>query len=157
MKILEKEADLKKALNILKENLENPFYNNLAQAIEIHYEIKKGIEFFQRLLKIGPIINQGEVKVKAGEGVGAVEAPRGTLFHEYKINNDGEISYCNIITPTAQNLNMMERDIMQYVDILLSKGASKEKIVSEVEKLIRAYDPCFSCSTHFLKVKWLEK
>ena len=98
----------------------------------------------------------GEVKIKSGEGVSAVEAPRGTLFHEYKINEKGEISYCNIITPTAQNLNMMEQDIIKYVDILLKKETTKEKIVSEVEKLIRAYDPCFSCSTHFLKVKWIE-
>lgn len=152
--ILEREPVLKKYLIKLKENIENPFYNNLAQAIEIYYEIKNGIELFEKLLKIGEINPDGEVKIKTGEGVGAVEAPRGTLFHEYKINNAGEISYCNIITPTAQNLNMMERDITKYVDILLEKKVSKEKIVSEIEKLIRAYDPCFSCSTHFLKVKW---
>jgi len=157
IEILEKESELKKYLKKIEENIENPFYNNLAQAIEVYYEIKKGIEFFERLLKIGPILPDGEVKIKTVNGVSGVEAPRGTLFHEYEINNNGEISYCNIITPTAQNLNMMEKDIMQYVNVLLKKNTNKEKIVSEVEKLIRAYDPCFSCSTHFLKVKWLEK
>ena len=156
LEILKKEHDLRKYLNKLLVNFENPFYNNLAQAIEMHYEIKKCIELLNELKKIGEITPKGEVKIKSGEGVSAVEAPRGTLFHEYKINEKGEISYCNIITPTAQNLNMMEQDIIKYVDILLKKETTKEKIVSEVEKLIRAYDPCFSCSTHFLKVKWIE-
>lgn len=157
IEILEKEPGLKKYLNKLEENLENPFYNNLAQAIEMHYLIKKCIGLFNELKNIGEIIPKGETRIKEGEGVSAVEAPRGTLFHEYRINPSGEISYCNIITPTAQNLNMMEQDIIKYVDILLEKKADKDKIVSEVEKLIRAYDPCFSCSTHFLKVKWIEE
>ena len=64
------------------------------------------------------------------------------------------IIYCNIITPTAQNLNMIEKDISILVNELLLKGNSKVKIIDKVEKLIRAYDPCFSCSTHFLKVNW---
>jgi len=96
-----------------------------------------------------------KIKVKAGRGVSAIEAPRGTLFHEYKIDKQGKIAYCNIITPTAQNLNRMEQDIILFVNELLEKNTSKEEMVSEIEKLIRAYDPCFSCSTHFLKVKWL--
>ena len=98
-----------------------------------------------------------EIRIKSGIGVAAVEAPRGTLFHEYKIDKDGKIEYCNIITPTAQNLNQMEIDIKNYVQELLKRDVDKEKIVMEIEKLIRAYDPCFSCSTHFLKVDWVEK
>ena len=96
-----------------------------------------------------------KIKIKPGWAVSSVEAPRGTLLHEYKIDNNGRISYCNIITPTAQNLNMMELDIITRVEQLLKTKLSKDKIVLEIEKLIRAYDPCFSCSTHFLKVKWL--
>jgi coenzyme F420-reducing hydrogenase alpha subunit len=90
--------------------------------------------------------------MKKGNGVSAVEAPRGTLFHEYKIDKNGIIEYCNIITPTAQNLNMMEQDIILLVNQLLEKNTSKEQIVEQIEKLIRAYDPCFSCSTHFLNL-----
>jgi sulfhydrogenase subunit alpha len=138
----------------MKENFENPFYNNLAQAIELYVKIREGIELLKSL-KSSERNMRGEFEIKAGRGVSAVEAPRGTLFHEYKINEEGKIDYCNIITPTAQNLNMMERDIAKYTEILLAKDYSKEKIVQEIEKLIRAYDPCFSCSTHFLKVKWL--
>lgn len=151
---LEKHWEISEYLKKMKENIQNPFYNNLAQAIELHVKIKEGISLLEGLKK-SEKTPRGEFKIKAGEGVSAVEAPRGTLFHEYKINKVGKVSFCNIITPTAQNLNMMERDIIKYVDILLEKDASKEEIVQEVEKLIRAYDPCFSCSTHFLKVKWL--
>src|SRR3989339_844922 len=95
-----------------------------------------------------------KIKYHSGHGVSAVEAPRGTLFHEYKIDKNGKIIYCNIITPTCQNLNMMEQDITALVNELLKKNTSKEEIVKHMEKLIRAYDPCFSCSTHFLKVNW---
>ena len=76
------------------------------------------------------------------------------------------MEYCNIVTPTCQNLNSMELDIRRLVDFLLAgenmgqgitEGDStlQDKIVMEIEKLIRAYDPCFSCSTHFLRVDWL--
>ena len=146
----------------LKLPLKNPFYNNFAQAIELLHLANRAIELIRNLEKhSGNKSNRSkkdaEVKmnVKAGHGVSAVEAPRGTLFHEYKIDRQGRISYCNIITPTVQNLNTMEQDITAIVNDALSKRKSKEQIIMDVEKLIRAYDPCFSCSTHFLKVKWL--
>jgi sulfhydrogenase subunit alpha len=133
--------------------LDNPFHNNIAQAIEILHlsnRAKKIIDSFEDSKE------KKEIKIKAGEGVSAVEAPRGTLFHHYVLNSEGKVSYCNIITPTAQNLNMMEIDITNYVnDLLKNKNLNKSKITLEIEKLIRAYDPCFSCSTHFLKVRWL--
>lgn len=134
--------------------LKNPHHNNLCQAIEILNARSRAIELIEKL----PHVNHHEkpLKIKAGSGVSAVEAPRGTLFHEYKIDNNGKITYCNIITPTAQNLNMMELDITMLVNELLQKKKGKNEIVRELEKLIRSYDPCFSCSTHFLKVNWLE-
>ena len=127
----------------------NPFYNNIAQAIELVYLNKKAIN----ILKNFDFKDEDmkEAKFKDGHGISAVEAPRGVLFHEYKIKN-GIIKYANIITPTVQNLRRMEEDIKAYVESLLDK--SKEEIVLNIEKLIRAYDPCFSCSAHFLEVKW---
>jgi coenzyme F420-reducing hydrogenase alpha subunit len=133
--------------------LTNPHHNLIAQALEILNATNRIIE----LLKSAPS-NKYQIpntKIQAGTGVSAVEAPRGTLFHEYKINKKGEIEYCNIITPTAQNLNMMESDITLLVNTLLEQKVSQEEIVEQIEKLIRSYDPCFSCSTHFLKVNWL--
>lgn len=130
----------------------NPYHNLICQSLELLNASNRITE----LLKNPPAHEKiTELKNKAGTGVSAVEAPRGTLFHEYKINKKGEVEYCNIITPTAQNLNMMEKDITQLVNELLEQKASQKEIVSQIEKLIRAYDPCFSCSTHFLKVNWL--
>ena len=132
--------------------LNNPYYNNLCQAIELLHMTNRAVHL---LKNIPDNEDKTEYKIREGEGVSAVEAPRGTLYHEYKINNEGIITYCNIITPTCQNLNMIEQDIIQLVNQLLKTNTTKEEIVKQLEKLIRAYDPCFSCSTHFLKVKWL--
>jgi sulfhydrogenase subunit alpha len=132
--------------------LKNPYYNNLCQAIELLDTIYRGIKIIEKMPEKQDI---SEIKIKEGIGVSAVEAPRGTLFHEYKVDKTGKIIYCNIITPTCQNLNMMEHDIVLLVNQLLKNKSSKEEIIRQIEKLIRAYDPCFSCSTHFLKVKWL--
>lgn len=131
----------------------NPFHNNIAQAVELLY-------LFNRTLKLLDSLDDykdedKEIKIKPGRGVSALEAPRGTLFHEYEINEEGKISYCNIITPTAQNLNQMEIDIKNYVNTLIENKMHKDNITLEIEKLIRAYDPCFSCSTHFLEVEWV--
>ncbi len=134
--------------------MKNPFHNNLSQAIELIYIVNRAIELIKKLSS--KIKNEEtSFKIREGNGVSAVEAPRGTLFHEYKVNKEGVITYCNIITPTAQNLNMIEQDIIQLVNQLLKNNTTKENIIRQIEKLIRAYDPCFSCSTHFLKVNWM--
>lgn len=131
--------------------LKNPYHNLICQAVELLEAVNHVIHLIENRPKA---TDSMKVVAKAGHGVSAVEAPRGTLFHEYKIDKDGKIIYCNIITPTAQNLNMMECDITTLVNLLLESGASKNDIADKIEKLIRAYDPCFSCSTHFLKVNW---
>ena len=138
----------------IKFPLENPFQNNLAQAIELLHLTNKAVSTIKNLKDNN---EKTDFKIKQGHGFSAVEAPRGTLFHEYKIDNQGKISYCNIITPTVQNLAMMETDIKTLTNKLLEKNTSKKTIIKEIEKLIRAYDPCFSCSTHFLEVDWKEE
>ena len=135
----------------LKLPLKNPYHNLICQAVELLEAVNRIIYLIENKPKA---TDSNEIVLKAGHGVSAVEAPRGTLFHEYKIDKTGKITYCNIITPTAQNLNMMECDITTLVNLLLERGDSKGEIVQKIEKLIRAYDPCFSCSTHFLKVNW---
>lgn len=135
--------------------LKNPFHNLIAQAIEILESRNRALKYIENLPKFK--IENNKIKLKSGEGVSCVEAPRGILFHEYKTDKNGIITYCNIITPTAQNLNMMESDITLLVNNLLLKNKDKENIIKEIEKLIRAYDPCFSCSTHFLEVDWNKK
>jgi len=144
--------ETKSYMKDLKLPFKNPYYNNIAQALELLCLVNRAIELIENFKPKPENLN---FNVRAGKGVSAVEAPRGTLFHEYEIDGDGRISYCNILPPTTQNLNMMERDIVNLVDGLLIKNKSKNQIVDNIEKLIRAYDPCFSCSTHFLRVKWL--
>lgn len=130
----------------------NPFHNNLCQAVEMIHHIDRAIEILQNipLKEDEPPV---EVKIKAGHGLSAVEAPRGLLFHDYDLNDDGAISKVNIITPTSQNLRNIEEDIKAYLPGILDE--SEHDIIIELEKLIRSYDPCISCSTHFLRVKWL--
>ena len=86
-------------------------------------------------------------------GVGVVEAPRGTLYHKIHLLPDGTIKDGEVIVPTGQNQMNIERDIARLVESLLP-DTPQDKIVLEMEKLIRAYDPCMSCASHFLKVKW---
>lgn len=131
----------------------NPFHNNIAQAIELVHCIDHAIKICRTLkLKEEPL---KKITLKAGRGIGCIEVPRGTLWHEYIINEKGEITYANIITPTAQNLLNIQEDIKEFVPSILDKD--KPEIVMGIEKLIRSYDPCFSCSAHFLEVDWKRK
>ncbi len=131
----------------------NPYLNNLAQAVEtIHCfdELERLLEQFSKGVK-----KEEPVKIKstAGEGIAVTEAPRGTLVHHYRFNAKGRIEYANVITPTAMNLKRMEDDIRERVPQIIDQD--QKEIVLDLEKLIRAYDPCISCATHFLDVKFV--
>jgi sulfhydrogenase subunit alpha len=142
------QKDTKKYLEVFPSN--NIYHNNLAQAIEILHAIDHSIEILENTeFKKEEIIRPSK---KDGEGVGVVEAPRGTLYYWLGIN-DGKVRYTNLIIPTAQNLLSMREDIRDMVDKLLDQG--EDKIKNEIEKLIRAYDPCMSCASHFLKINWV--
>ena len=86
-------------------------------------------------------------------GVGVVEAPRGTLYHMYKLESNGTVKSGEVIVPTGQNQINIEEDIYEMVERLLP-AMTQDQIQFEIEKLIRAYDPCMSCAAHFLKVNW---
>lgn len=128
----------------------NPFMNNPAQAVEIYEGLRRAIDLLEStdFKPENPI----EIKPKAGTGIGANEAPRGIVFHKYKYNKDGFTDFINITTPTTQNLPNLEEDIKNFLPSLLDKP--KQEIQLEIEKLIRAYDPCISCATHFLEIIW---
>lgn len=128
----------------------SPFRNNLAQAIEILHCIDYSID----LLKVG-FVNEKVPKLKIEEkiGYGVTEAPRGTLYHEMHFDKNGKVKKTVVVIPTAQNVFNIEQDIKKLVPTILHK--KKKDIGLELEKLIRAYDPCMSCATHFLKVKWI--
>ena len=124
----------------------NTTYNVAAQAVELINSVEKCGEILRELIKtpFGPAKNH--YHAKAGKGVGAVEAPRGTLYHAYEIDDLGRILNCNIITPTAQFLNNLEEDLKVFIPEVV--GLTDTERDRRLKILIRAYDPCFSCATH---------
>lgn len=129
----------------------NTFHNNVAQALEIIHYYDRALDIFKELSKIRIKKALVDYEINEGYGVSATEAPRGLLIHAYRIDDDGKIIMARIITPTAQNYKNMERDIEKFVSYMLDRGIIKR----EVETLIRAYDPCVSCSARFIPSKLL--
>jgi sulfhydrogenase subunit alpha len=94
-------------------------------------------------------------EVRAGRGIAAVEVPRGTLFHEYELDAEGRVVAANIITPTAQNLANVERDLRRAVENLLTARpvGGDEELRLDLSMVARAYDPCISCSVHVVRIE----
>lgn len=144
-------ADLNSALSVFPSN--NIYHNNLAQAIEILQCVDDAID----ILKTIRIADEKPVRkpAQAGTGVGLVEAPRGILYHMAKVNDKGIIEDYDVVVPTAQNQINIENDLKGYFNKNLDK--SEEVLRLDAEKIIRAYDPCMSCATNFLKIDWIRK
>ncbi|MBU2561082.1 MAG: Ni/Fe hydrogenase subunit alpha [Nanoarchaeota archaeon] len=130
----------------------NPFMNIPAQALEILEGINRAIIILSniQLKQEEPV--EFTVKPCSCDGIAACEAPRGILFHHYRFDDKGYCTFADITTPTTQNLQHMEEAIKDYLPSIL--GRSPDDIKLEIEKMIRAYDPCISCSTHFLELEW---
>jgi sulfhydrogenase subunit alpha len=135
-------------------NCTNPYMITVAQIIEVVHFTEEAISIIEDLLEDGirweePILPTRQ----SGEGIGACEAPRGTLYHHYAID-DGIITEANCIIPTAQNLANIEADMHDLVPERMSFPT--DEIELALEMLVRAYDPCISCSTHMLDIRWLK-
>jgi len=129
--------------------LKNPIFNNHAQAIEMVWALEQVPVMVENILKY----KDPEIVApsrKDGEGVGAVEAPRGTLYHYYKMK-DGLVEKANLIIPTGQNLEDTERYMRKAVETMLEKDAPDDAIRLQAEMIVRSYDPCISCSTHMVQ------
>ena len=135
----------------------NPFMNNIAQIVEYVHSVEDSIELIDTLLDRGLDCNEKPTKfvIKKGRGVGAIEVPRGILFHDYTYNKEGICTKANCVIPTNQNHNNIQKDMEVFAPDLLDK--SKEEITLNLEMLVRAYDPCISCSTHYLDVKFVDE
>ncbi len=150
----------------LKAPCHNPYLNTAIQLVEWVHCLEESITIMEKILKDG--LNENKIVVaswpKRGEinkikytpntGVGCVEAPRGCLFHEYTIDDTGHITAANCVIPTNQNIANLEEDMRKLVPELLGKR-SQEEITLDLEMLARAYDPCISCATHILNVKFV--
>jgi len=134
----------------LKLPTNNIFANNWAQAVELVFSIERSLEILEELLREGMKEEQPpKVKPKASTGVGAVEVPRGTLYHSYQYDQEGKIVEADIITPTAQNLANVEKDFRAALERLPKEP--KESMAFKLEMVARAYDPCISCSVHLME------
>jgi len=122
----------------------NTHYNIFAQLIEIMHSLEEVQKILKSFIKRRPGKPAVDYKIKAGRGVGSVEAPRGTLFHSYELDAKGYIKNCNIITPTVQMLSNLEDDLKEYI------GSKKHNTMDQdkIKTMVRAYDPCMTCATH---------
>lgn len=130
----------------------NPLFHNAAQALEILYCFERIPELVDEIIgytEDPPIV---PYKLKEGTGTGLVEAPRGLLVHHHEIK-DGLVHHVDIITPTAQNAEDIERYCYIAAQKLLDRGNKEDQIRDRMELVVRAFDPCISCSAHMAEVK----
>jgi sulfhydrogenase subunit alpha len=133
----------------LKLPLRNPYKSLLARAIETVEVFDRAIRLIAEYKPEGP--SAVPLTLKSGRGAAASEAPRGLLYHRYDINDKGLVEQAKIVPPTAQNLGRMEADLWEMAPQLLKMP--HEEATLTAEHLLRSYDPCISCATHFLKLK----
>jgi sulfhydrogenase subunit alpha len=129
----------------------NTLSNNFCQALELVHDVERGIETIDTLLSNGLEDEElSEFEVHECRGINAVEAPRGLLYHDYSFDDDGCITKANIITPTAQNVANIEKDIRVIASNHVGEDA---ELMNDIEVMIRAYDPCISCSVHLVRLR----
>ena len=127
----------------------NPFLGALARAVELVHACEEALAIIESYQE--PQRSRVDFSIRKGEGCAATEAPRGILFHRYRFSEQGLIEFAKIVPPTSQNLRRMEDDLRLLVPSLMQRP--DEEIIRACEHLVRNYDPCISCSTHFTKVR----
>lgn len=133
----------------------NPYHNNTAQIVEMVHCVCDSIALFEELFARGLTEEEIGYTPGAGRGAGAIEVPRGLLFHEYTFGDDGRCTGADAVIPTSQNVNNVEQDMRAFVPRMLPVMEEKE-LALHMEMLLRAYDPCISCSVHMLDVEFLK-
>jgi coenzyme F420-reducing hydrogenase alpha subunit len=132
----------------LQPQINNPYYHNLAQLIECFQVMYESKELIDELIDSTDYEVASPYEIKACEGVGAIEAPRGILYHYYKINEKGLIERADCVIPTGQNHANIQHDLEALVEQMTAEGKSEGEISLYAQMLVRAYDPCISCSVH---------
>lgn len=126
----------------------NPFMNNLAQLVECFHATHDSIGLIEELVEAPAGDLRAEVLPRAGDGVGAVEAPRGLLVHHYEFDDHGSIVKADCVVPTTQNNANIQHDLKDLVGKYATEGMTDEKLEFLCSTLVRSYDPCLSCSVH---------
>jgi F420-non-reducing hydrogenase large subunit len=123
---------------------------NIARYIEFLWACERALQLMGDPVITGETTRIPVDAVKNRRGVGIIEAPRGTLIHDYSVNEKGIIEKCNLIVATCQNNYAIDRGIEQAARAVISNGTLSESGTNRIEMAIRAYDPCLSCATHAL-------
>ncbi len=137
----------------LKKGNCNPYMNNVAQIVEMVQVCEHTLQLIDEVLTAGLKTEPRKVEVKAGTGVGCVEAPRGILFHKYTYDEKGICTGANICIPTNENHANIQKDFEALVPQFIDRG--QDELTLLLEMLVRSYDPCISCSAHYLDVKFV--
>ncbi|MCE0723210.1 MULTISPECIES: Ni/Fe hydrogenase subunit alpha [Legionella] len=144
-------------IHLLLQNLKinfpshNMYQSIIARAVEIYYCVLESIRILERY-EMPQDSSPQEIKPRSGIGIGCTEAPRGILWQHYQFDKKGHVKTARIVPPTSQNQARIEEDLAISLDQLgLDKDENSLRSYSEM--IIRNYDPCISCSTHFLKIK----
>lgn len=139
----------------LKKGCGNPYMITIAQLVECVHTVEESILQVEELLGRG-IREEAPAKasISAGRGVGAVEVPRGLLFHFYEYDDNGRIFQADCVIPTNQNHGNIQKDMDALVPQL--SGLSEKELELRLSMLVRAYDPCISCSTHLIDARGLD-
>ena len=130
----------------LEPTVTNPFRSIVVRAVETVHAVATSIDLIRGYQRPSPPFV--EAQPRAGEGHGASEAPRGLLYHRYRIDDDGSILDAQIVPPTSQNQLRIEEDLRDLIPTIISM--SDAEVQHRLEQAIRNYDPCISCATHFL-------
>jgi coenzyme F420-reducing hydrogenase alpha subunit len=131
----------------------NTFMNSVAQVVEVAHCVEDGIQVIDQLLSNGLKEEDLSVEVKAGRGIGIADVPRGMLVHDYTYDENGIMVNANCSIPTNQNYANLELDMRALVPQIIDRP--EEEVSHLLEMLVRAYDPCISCSVHLLNVKFV--
>ncbi len=131
-----------------------PYHISVAQVVEVVHCAYDAIRLIDETIETGLAEEQRPIALRAGSGVGAVEVPRGILFHNYELDDAGTIVNADCIIPTGQNLANIDADLRALAPGIIDKP--KDEIKLSMEMLVRAYDPCISCSVHMLNVEFVE-
>jgi NAD-reducing hydrogenase large subunit len=123
------------------------FYYHYARLIEIMYAIEKMEELLNDPDVLSPHF-RAVARQNNNEGIGIAEAPRGTLIHHYKVDDEGLITWANLVIATGHNNSAMNRGVLQVAKHFVNGNKLEEGMLNRVEAVIRAFDPCLSCSTH---------
>ena len=127
----------------------NPYAGIVARAVELVMACEESLRLIDTYREPDP--PSLPYTVRAAEGCAATEAPRGLLYHRYRINDQGIVQIAKIVPPTSQNCRRIEDDLRLLIPGILER--TDAEIVDACEKLVRNYDPCISCSTHAVKIR----